>query len=73
LAWRSTRLEGDRAELALEADDGGRATLWLGEREGRARGGYEVDGEPTPGLVAGLRALLAVLRPRRPRAGAPAE
>ncbi|MEM9071121.1 MAG: radical SAM protein [Myxococcota bacterium] len=64
LRWTRLEVHEGRAELDFHAYDGGRARLWLDETEGRARGGYEVDGSPTPGLVNGMREVLAALRVR---------
>lgn len=63
---------GARAELALTDPDARppgrapRAVVWLAEVEGRARGGYHVEGEATPALVEGLRALMAALERSKP-------
>ena len=47
-------------ELTLE-DGPNAARLWLA-REGKPRGGYEVDGEATEAIVEGLGAAMAALR-----------
>jgi MoaA/NifB/PqqE/SkfB family radical SAM enzyme len=52
---------GARAELDFVADDGGRATVWLAESNGKPAGGYRVDGAPSPALVTGLRAVMSAL------------
>jgi hypothetical protein len=67
LDWVAVDVEplGQRAEASFVGPAGERATVWLGERDGRAVGGYEVhDNEPTAALIEGLRAVMAALRPR---------
>ncbi len=67
LVWRDVRVSdgGRRAEASFEGPAGEQATVWLRETGGRATGGYRVDaGEPTPALVAGLRAIMEALRGR---------
>lgn len=55
---------GRRAEAMFEGPAGERATVWMVEEGGRPSGGYRVDdGEATPALVDGLRAVVDVLRP----------
>ncbi len=61
VSWTETRAVGDQVEVTLLAPDGGRAVLWLAEERGRPRGGYRVEGQATPGLVAGLRDAMAAL------------
>lgn len=72
LDWAETTLsaDGSRAELSLMGPTGERATFWLGEDGRRATGGYEVQAavEPSPALVAGLRALMEALAGRTVRA-----
>jgi MoaA/NifB/PqqE/SkfB family radical SAM enzyme len=57
---------GQRAEASFVGPDGERASVWLGEHEGRAVGGYELGGHaPTAALVEGLRAIMGALNPHR--------
>jgi MoaA/NifB/PqqE/SkfB family radical SAM enzyme len=76
LEWTETRVseEGRRVEIALASPDGGRATVWLSETNGKPDGGYRLDGVggATPALVAGLREVLSALRVERPTAAATA-
>lgn len=64
LRWTAVSLDGggERAELALEGPDGERAEVWLSDDSGRVRGGYRVDGTPTPALVDGIGAVMHALR-----------
>jgi MoaA/NifB/PqqE/SkfB family radical SAM enzyme len=64
LEWTEATMEGARCVCTLRSEDGGCARLWLGEEAGRATGGYEVVGEPTPALRRGLHSVLDALRPR---------
>lgn len=61
LTWRSVSVDANRTELALDANDGSSAVLWLELTAGKPRGGYRVEGEPTPALVEGLRAVMRTL------------
>ncbi len=71
LAWKAITLEGARAELSFEAPDASRAEVWIELRDGKPRGGYRVEGEPSAALTDGLRAVLAALANRpAPRAAA---
>ncbi len=66
LEWRDTRVAdgGRRAEIALVASGGERATVWLAEEGRRATGGYRVDADrPSEPLVDGLRAVMHALAP----------
>lgn len=66
---------GRRAEMDFVGPAGERATVWLADSGGRARGGYRLaDGtEATEALTRGLGALLALFRPSAiDRAEAPA-
>jgi len=66
LEWRTLHLSeaGRRAELGLQSPLGEKATVWLAEENGRARGGYELESEaPSPALVEGLRELMSALKP----------
>ncbi len=79
LAWRDVLVTegGRRAEASFEGPAGERATVWLSESNGRAAGGYRVDGgvggvggdlkgqrAPTAELVDGLRAIMSALGAR---------
>ncbi len=61
--WHSLDVGEDKAVLGLVGPDGERATLWLADERGRSTGGYELDGDPTPPLVDGLRRMMAALKP----------
>ncbi len=64
LEWRTLSLseKGRRAELGLRSPQGERATVWLAEDNGQARGGYRLESEaPSPALVEGLRELMSAL------------
>jgi len=63
LRWESVRVSsgGHRVDVTLSGPAGERAVIWLAEDERRATGGYTVDGDATPALVAGLRAALTAL------------
>lgn len=65
LTFRALRVldEGSRAEIVLDSPAGASATLWLAIEQGKPRGGYRVDGEADPPLVAGLKRALAALSP----------
>lgn len=66
---------GRRAELDFVGPRGERATVWLEDAEGRARGGYRLaEGAPvTEALTSGLRELLGLFRrPAIDRAEPPA-
>lgn len=68
IVWVSTRLlSSNRAELLLQAEDGGRAELWLDEAAGKPTGGYRLLGEATAELKSGLREVLGCLSPRQSR------
>ena len=75
LSWTATTREDDRWCVHLDADDGGRAVLWMAETErdgaALARGGYALVGEATEGLREGLAEVLAALRPKRRARAAP--
>lgn len=60
-SWTATPAIDGGVEVRLASGDGGRAALWLTESGDRARGGYRVDGEPTPRLVDGLRAAMRAI------------
>lgn len=60
-SWRTTRSISHGVEVGLESSDGARATLWLTDEPSGPKGGYRVDGEPTPLLVDGLRAALRAI------------
>jgi hypothetical protein len=67
LRWQDVLVTegGKRAEAIFEGPAGERATVWLLEANGRASGGYRLDGAPTPALVDGLRAVMGALGARR--------
>ncbi|MCA9639911.1 MAG: radical SAM protein [Polyangiaceae bacterium] len=72
LMWVATRIVGTtRAEVSFRADDGGEALLWLDEADGRATGGYQLRGAPTPNLRDGLREVLGCLSARQAREPTP--
>jgi MoaA/NifB/PqqE/SkfB family radical SAM enzyme len=62
-----------RAEATFVGPHGERAIVWIGDEAGRGVGGYRVEGEATPALVDGLRAVMAALaaRPEGARARLP--
>jgi len=66
LVWTDVQVEGGRQAVLTLVDGGGaRATVTLSVRGTQVVGGYalsHVEGEPSPGLVEGLRALMGVLR-----------
>lgn len=61
LRWRSLAVGDRRAELGLEAPNGASVTLWIELEDGRPRGGYRVEGEPSDELVDGLRDVMRAL------------
>ncbi len=67
LRWQDVLVTegGKRAEASFEGPAGERATVWLHEANGRAAGGYKLDGAPTPALVEGLRAVMGALGARK--------
>ena len=62
--WRALTQDEDRIELRLEGPSGEAAVLWLELADGKPRGGYRVEGEPSDALVGGLRAAMSALRER---------
>jgi MoaA/NifB/PqqE/SkfB family radical SAM enzyme len=65
LAWTAVSFDahGQRAELSLRGPQGEQAGVWLAEESGRVRGGYRLDGAPTPALIEGIGAVMHALRP----------
>ena len=62
LRWAGTRRVDAGVEVSLEGPGGERAIFHLAETEGRARGGYRVEGEPTDALREGVRQAMVALR-----------
>ena len=69
IAWTDVRAAepegglGRRVELALRGPAGERATLWLAEdTDGRAQGGYGIEGDVTDALREAIGAMMAAMR-----------
>jgi MoaA/NifB/PqqE/SkfB family radical SAM enzyme len=64
LAWTAISVDpsGRRAELSLHGPQGEHAGVWLAEESGRVRGGYRLEGAPTPALIEGIGAVMNALR-----------
>jgi MoaA/NifB/PqqE/SkfB family radical SAM enzyme len=67
LVWREVvaQQEGTHAEVLFDGRSGERVAMWFSERDGKPTGGYRLDrGEPTPAVVAAIRAMIDALRVR---------